>query len=483
MSHILAFDLGGSSLRLAIVAHDGRFLDHIRKPLRISHDGEHAFEADPLVWWTAFQQGCAELAAMGYDFAAIEAVAGCGFTRTQVFLDASGAPIRPAITFQDSRAAAALDEMQITAPAAISDVIGALSPYDPLARLLWLQCREPDHWERLRKIVEPKDFLNMMLTGIAVSDTISQTPMARTLGPNGTGVLASLGIDPDILPDMKSPFDQLGVVQPGLPFPLSDLAGTPVYCGSLDTWSCVLGSGALVAGAAYSISGTSDVFGVISETRHAAEGLLSVEWGPQLWQLGGPSQGGATRLQWAMDRFYPGASAESALQEAFASNRPAPLFLPYLDGERTPFWDADLGGAFLGLHSSHGNADLLRGVAEGINYLSRDILLRAEEAIGARVDYVSFSGGLAASPALCQLKADVLNRPVLVPDNRETGLMGAARIPRMPGAGEAGTEGYVTYGPAAGRLRYHDDRFAIFRSATDAIRPISHRMRAMGAKD
>ncbi|AKI01862.1 pentulose/hexulose kinase [Hoeflea sp. IMCC20628] len=477
MSHVLAFDLGGSSLRLAIVSADGTFLGSVRKPLKIGGYGKSRFEVDPMTWWTAFVSGCAELAGMGHDFSDIQAVTGCGFTRTQVFLDQAGNSIRPAITFQDSRSAETLAEIRADASAPVRNATEQLSPYDPLARLLWLKAQEPDSWARLSKIIEPKDFVNLMLTGIAASDTISQTPMTRALGESGNNVLDVLNINPEILPGSHSPFATLGAVRQGLPYPLSALVDVPVHCGSIDTWSCVLGSGALVAGVAYSISGTSDVFGVMADTRHTAEGLLSVEWGPALWQLGGPSQGAATRLQWAMERFLPGADLETSLDEALASDEPAPLFLPYLDGERTPWWDPDLRGAFLGLSTAHGSADMVRGVAEGMNYLSREILSRAEQATGTGVSHICFSGGLAGNPALCQLKADVLDRPVHVPKNRETGLMGAALIPHrlLTETGAVDVDSDV-YEPNPGRRSYHDTRFSIFQSSSATIKQISHQL-------
>lgn len=476
MPHTLAFDLGGSSLRLAIVAADGRFVGLVRKPLSIQSPDGVFFDVDPLAWWRAFVDGCTELAAAGHDFNAVSAIAGCGFTRTQVFLDGQGRPLRPAIPFQDSRSATLLKEMAAGGPDDIRRLIDTLGPYDPLSRVLWLKRSEPDSWAEVRKVVEPKDFVNLMLTGIAASDKISQTPMARALKEGEGDVLGTLGIDPSILPDTLSPFAPVGRVRSGLPEPLSRLAGIPVHCGSIDTWSCVLGSGALVPGVAYSISGTSDVSGVISEAAYTAPGLLTVEWGAGLWQLGGPSQGAATRLQWALDRFCPGAPAPQTLEAAITRTGEVPLFLPYLDGERTPWWDPDLRGAFLGLGTSHHGGDFVRAVAEGMNYLSREILSRAEQATDARVSHVCFSGGLASNPTMCQLKADVLNRPVFVPNNSETGLMGAARI---PGENESTLfqatqiEG-IYYQPDLNRRQYHDDRFLIFQKASFANAEISH---------
>lgn len=477
MSQILAFDLGGSSLRVALVDPDGSFAGFQRMPLEIAQTGPGQFEAEAPLWWETFLSACVALAGAGHDFSRVSAVAGCGFTRSQVVLNRTGKPLRPAVTFQDSRAADTLGTLETSAPDDVAAIVGALNPFDPLARLLWLKQSEPEVWQNLAIVLEPKDFLNFQLTGQAASDRISQTPMTRNLGRTPANTLAALGIAADILPEQKSPFDAVGPLQPGLPYPLSEIGPVPVYCGSFDTWSGVLGSGALEQGAAYSISGTSDVFGVLSGTQHSAEGLLTVEWGPDLWQIGGPSQGAATRMQWAIERFFPDTPRQDALRAAFARTQPAPLFLPYLDGERTPLWDPDLSGAFLGLQSVHENADFLRGVAEGINYLARDVMARAEQACGQPVTRVSFSGGMSGTPALCQLKADILQRPVHVPRNHETGLVGAAHLARRALTGQDAAPVPVTvYQPDSSRRAYHDARFAVFRRASDALQPLSHQL-------
>ncbi|MCB1339562.1 MAG: hypothetical protein KDK24_00520 [Pseudooceanicola sp.] len=455
MSYVLAYDLGGSSLRAALVGADGGFVASVRRKLKIRVDRERC-EADPEAWWAALESAIEALGA-DHDLARVTAVAGCGFTRTQVFLDADGAVLRPAITFQDARASA-LD-------------IPGLGPFDPLARMVWVQREEPGIWARVARVLEPKDYLNLRLTGRAVSDTISQTPMTRVLGVD-PGLLEQLGVDPELLPETLSPFAEVGAVAQG------PLAGVPVYNGSIDTWACVLGSGALVPGVGYAISGTSDVSGVIASERFEAQGLLSVDWGPGLWQLGGPSQGAATRLTWALRRFFPRAEPAAALASALGARPGGPLFLPYLDGERTPFWDPALRGAFLGLSAAHDGADMLRSVAEGMNYLSREILKRAERATGAEVSHVCFSGGLSGTPALCQMKADVLNRTVLVPSNTETGLMGAARVAQGRSCGAQPPEG-ARYDPDPQRRAFYDDRFALFREAGAALAPLSRALARM----
>lgn len=484
MSRVLAYDLGGSSLRVAVV--DGLIVRRmVRIPQTIERGPGGEFEADPNLWWENFCSACQQLQEEGEDLGRVEAVAGCGFTRTQILVDAAGEVVHPAITFQDSRGTRALAGFLERAPSDLAERAPGLSPFHPITRLLWVQGRCPDIWARVAKVLEPKDFLNLRLTGEVRSDLVSQqvTSAFFDVVEDDPEVKRVLDIPREICPDAISPFAKVGRVKGNLPDALLPLIGKPVYCGSNDTWTCVLGSGGLNPGAAYGISGTSDVFGVITNKSYEAEGLLTVRWGPEQWQLGGPSQGAATKLSWARDRFFPGLTLDQALVESFSGAARPPLFLPYLEGERTPFWDPDLRGAFLGLNGGHGNGDMFRAVAEGLNFLSRLVLERAEAATGEHAAHVCFSGGLANSATLCQLKADILNRPVFVPVSSESGLIGAAQLFDHDSSDiERITDAILTdgawYRPDPGNRAYYDDWFDIFKSATDTVRDTSRRIAA-----
>src|SRR5262249_19462676 len=144
---------------------------------------------------------------------------------------------------------------------------------------------------------------------------------------------------------------------------------------------------------------------------------------------GGRGQNGADVLSWlggivGADPSNAGAAIHAALAQ---SRHPAPLlFLPYLSGERVPFWDADLRAAFLGLSREHGPGDLAWAVLEGIAFLNRIVLGRAEAAARIRVDDVRLGGGAARIATWAQIKADRLERPVSTMTVTEPGVFGAA---------------------------------------------------------
>jgi xylulokinase len=402
---VLAVDLGGSSLRVALIGGDGAIRALQAEPHR------SAAEADPETWWCGVLAGAAALRdADAEGFGAVRAVAVSAFTRSLVLLDAAGAVLRPAILWGDTRAEVLLPELLARLPATHREV-AQVNAFHPLARLHWLARSEPTLLARAAAAVEPKDFLNFRLTGVIASDVISS---ARLAAAEDLFVRAGL---PPLLPRLNRPAQVMGQVQAGLAGPLAALAGLPVMAMGHDTWAAVLGLGALRAGCAYCISGTTEVLGLLHDAPAAAPGLLTVDW-DGLWQLGGPSQHGADLLAWL--------AAMGVVAEDPPPGDPLPLlFLPTLSGERVPHWDAALRGAFLGLTREHDAAAMRRAVMQGVALNNRTVLARAEAATGRVAEELRLGGG-GATPGWAQLRANVLGRPVVLTEGREPGLLGCA---------------------------------------------------------
>ena len=281
----------------------------------------------------------------------------------------------------------------------------------------------------------------------------------------------------------------MGRVQSGLGGPFKHLSGVPVVTMANDTWASVLGLGAMQAGAGYNLSGTTEVLGIMSPTAAQAEGLLTVDWSG-LTQIGGPSQTGGDTLVWLQTllghRDGDPRLSGAELNRLLAGERDASplLFLPYLRGERVPYWDPSLRGAWVGLNRHHGPADLAWSVLEGIAFLNRIVLERAEQAAGQRVGEIRFGGGGAANAVWCQIKADVLNRPIAVTGDGQHGLLGAAlaawvalgRFPSLEAAQAALIRVATRYEPAAARRTHYDRLFDVFKDAQRALAPISARL-------
>lgn len=484
-SRVLAVDIGGTGLRVAILDADGTCLAAAHEPgSAIPSDGERS-EIDPQRWWDAFLAGCARLSeSAGEDLAAVAGIVVCGATRTQVFLGEGGEVLGPAIAFRDARAGAEAEDARRIATERRHPHARHVNAFHPLARLLWVGRHEPGRWRRTRAVIEPKDYLNLRLTGIVASDPISQFWL--NAAHEGDSPLAgAVGVDRKVLPPLLSPMDRVGVVRPGLAGVPEQLSGVPVFCGCNDTWVAVVGLGGLVAGRAYNISGTSEVFGLMAEKPGEADGLITIGWGEGLWQIGGPGQNGADLVRWAVDRFA--ADREGGFDSRLASILAAPpaarplVFLPYLHGERTPYWNRDLTASFLGLRAEHGPADFVRAVMEGIAFSNRVVLERAEAAAGGPAGEVRFAGGGARIAGWAQMKADILDRTVTVPAADEPGLRGCAAVARV-GLGLSPTIAAAQEAVAGEVTRFTADRrraagytalYRIFRRAHDAVAPLS----------
>ena len=488
MSCVLAVDLGGTRFRAALADTSGTVIESyaIDSPSGDgSPSGRHEIDAD--AWWRGLQVLCDALAhAAPAAFGAIQGVAICGITRTQVFVDAHGEPIRPAITWRDTRAAAGLPAWLATVPAGHAER-GQINAFHPWARIAWLTHSEPQHARRVAKVLEPKDYLNLRLTGRTASDTVSMARLAACVMPQegGADLLAAVGADAGWLPQLLAPADIVGPVQPGLPGALSRLKGVPVMACSNDTWAAVAGLGALRPGYAYNISGTTEVFGAVGVEPVHAQGLMTVDWGHGHYQVGGPGQNGADTVAWLLPLL--GMAAETGVSQAMqrlldAPRDPQPaLFLPYLQGERVPYWDANLRGAFIGLNRRHGAADLAWAVMEGVAFLNRVVLERAEAALGAPAQEIRFGGGAAANTHWCQVKADICERAVVVGRTEQPGILGAAvtawtglgHFPSLAAAQQSVVRVARRYEPRADRVPVYREMYAQFRAAEAALAPVS----------
>jgi len=410
---VLVADLGGSSFRVALFGPSGE------ERARVQHALTLDSEADPAFWLAEFDALIAEaLAAAGEP--RVAAIAITAFTRTEIYLDREARVVRPAITFRDTRAVAEASDIDSRLGAR-----GAITVFSPLARLAWLRRHEPRRFGRIARILQPKDFIAFHLTGVAASDPASNAPLVGETRRYLSDRFAAAELEIGLFPILLAPGAALGIVRDGLPGALGRLAGAKVVVGAMDTWAATLGLGAHHPGRAYNLSGTTEVNGLMLATPAQADGLLGVAWDDGCFHLGGPSQAGADCLVWfaRLTNITPAEAVAAA--SAVAADAAVPLFLPYLAGERVPFWDPDLRGGFAGLARDSSAAMLARAVMEGVAFHDRLVFARAIAASGVTPAEILVGGGGARADLWCQIKADswgvVLARPAI----EEAGLRGA----------------------------------------------------------
>lgn len=441
-AHILAIDVGGGSLRAALVRVDGTIVASSAVVLAADEPHPGWAELDPEAWWQAFRRASARVLR---NAPPPSAICVCALTRTQVLLDADGRTLGRAMLFRDRRAAAVARELD-----------GATA-FDARARLTWIERHQPARFAKIATVVEPKDYLNFRLTGVVAADSVTRSRDAQTspstLFPSGRAQMQQrpddepvaerpsardsrksasppLGTGGVIAPppfataNVITPWQQVGVVQART---IPRLAGVPVFAGALDTWASAVGAGAVAPGQAYDVAGTSEAVGLVTTEPVTAPGLLRLAWTETAHQIGGPTQAGADCARWCHESFRVHGTLAVAIERVGPKLRNnAPLFLPYLAGERAPVWSSAVRGAFHGIDRAHGPDDFLWSTLEGVAHAVGDILRRAQASAGVTAHELRVCGGGARSDAWCALKADVLGLPVLRSRAAETGVVGAA---------------------------------------------------------
>jgi xylulokinase len=471
---ILAVDLGAGSLRAAAVTKRGRLLALAAQPIEAAAEPHPGWsELDPEIWWRALATTVGTVLDRLPRAARIAGLCLAGLTRSQVLLDGAARVLRPALLFRDRRAVAEAEEVSRYFA---TENPPAITAFHPLARLGWLTRAEPALFERVAAVAEPKDFLNARLTGRLAGDSVTYSrfddlALIRKLPATLQRCLALLAVE------RLAPWASLGpVICREAPF--DRLAGVPVFAGSMDAWASAVGAGAVRPGQAYDIAGTSEVVGLITRERRAVPGLVSLCWGEEIHQIGGPTQAGADSARWCHEVFRLRGGLAAAIERA-GGRRPAaelPLFLPYLAGERAPLWREDLRAAFHRVSRAHGPDDFLFAVLEGVAHAVREIVTLAATGSGEAVHELRICGGGARSESWCQLKADITALPVLRAASRETGLSGCAiaaafglgLYPSLAAASDAMAPVERSFTPQASLVAFYQARAQSYRRAQAA---------------
>jgi xylulokinase len=319
----------------------------------------------------------------------------------------------------------------------------------------------------------PKDWVLARLTGAVLADPLASVGL---VGPDlayAAGLIALVPGAAARLAPLADPLD-IGGTMAADPF-----AGVPVVPGTMDAWASLLGLGVAEPGQAMYLSGTSEVLGLVSPQRRGEPGVITFPDWAGITLHAAPTQAGGASLGW-VSRLL-GLPVEDALALAQPVTTDSPLFLPHLQGERAPLWDATARGAFAGLTGAHGPGALVTAVLEGVAFSARLALEALERSGGMVPPEVRLGGGGAASDHWCQMRADVLGKPLLRMQGRDPGAVGAAV---MAGVGSGAMPGLVQaaralvqpdrrFLPDPARQALADARFTRWQQLYQQMRPVN----------
>jgi xylulokinase len=346
-------------------------------------------------------------------------------------LDEADRVLRPAILWNDGRAAAECAALEAAFPRS-REVAGNIAmPGFTAPKLLWLRTHEPETFARVSSVLLPKDYVRLRLTGHHVSEmsdasgTLWLDVAARDWSDD---LLEATGLTRAQMPRLVEGTAPSGTLRPEIAADWG-CGEVPVAGGAGDNAAAACGTGVVRPGTAFVSIGTSGV--LFATTAAFAPNTTSAVHAfahaiPGTWHQMGVILSAADSLEWLAR--ITGRSA-AALADAVSPDRPSDLtFLPYLSGERTPHNDAAARGSFTGLSQSHGPADLAQAVMEGVAYAFADCQAALAEA-GTDFTSALAVGGGARSETWLRIVASVLDRPLDVPADAEAGAaLGAARL-------------------------------------------------------
>ena len=421
----LGVDVGTSATRVSIVGEDGAVVvASAGYPTRRGEAGQA--EQDPAAWSQAL---AAALAKTGADLRSVSAVGLCGQTPTLVPVDAAGKPVRPALTWQDTRASAEAAELE----ARFGDpepLIGTALPWSAAnipAKLLWLARHEPATVHRTRWLLQPKDLVGMELTGSPASDPWSAKGICRvTDGAPAADVLVACGWPARVCPPIAAAWDTRGTVTAAAAARFGLPAGIPVCVGWSDALAQTLAAGCFERRSGFVFSGTSAIVGApVTDHRWRAAGLFSVpETCAPAPLLYGPTQSSGASVAWVARLL--GCRPAEVPGLAAAAGAATPTFVPYLSGERAPLWNSDVRGLLLGLAAEHGPAEIARAVMAGTLLSARHVLDAVEQATGSPVTEIEFVGRGAGDPTWEELALETLGARVRFHSDPDMSARGAA---------------------------------------------------------
>ena len=440
--------------------------------LEVSRPAPGFSEQDPESWWQATLRAVHALP--GEARARVRAVGLSGQMHGATLLDAHERPLRPAILWNDGRSAEECVELERREPASRAITGNIMMPGFTAPKLLWVARHEPDVFRRTASVLLPKDFVRLRLTGEKVSD-MSDAAGTGWLDVGrrewSTAMLAATDLGLAQMPRLVEGSSASGALTAAA----ADALGLPrviVAGGGGDNAASAVGLGVIRAGEAFLSLGTSGVLFVVTDrfrpnperASHAFCHCL-----PHRWHQMSVMLSAASTLDWVAQ--LVGVSDLPRLvatAEAHGLNRHAPLFLPYLTGERTPHNDPHSRGVFFGLRPDTTSAELVGAVLEGVALAFADGLdvltersgsMEESDTAAQAVKDISVTGGGARLPYWGRLIAAALNRPLSYRSGGEVGAaLGAARLARLA-AGE-GTEEEVCAAPPIERVVQPDSALA-----------------------
>ncbi len=448
MAYLLGIDIGTSGTKTILIDETGKVLARAAMEYPLHSPRPLWAEQDPADWWAATVGTIQEvLQKAGIDSKEIRGIGLSGQMHGAVFLDSDNQVLRPAILWNDQRTQAECD--WITNTIGREKVVELTS--NPVLtgftapKIIWLRTNEPETFAKVRKVLLPKDYIRLKLTGeyaTEVSDASGTSLFNVTKRKWADEMLDGCGIPRDWMPKSYESFEVSGHIKREAAALTGLAEGTPVVGGAGDQAAGAVGNGIVDTGIVSSTVGTSGVVFAFSDTPVVDPGLRLHTFChavPAKWHLMGVMLSAGGSLQWYRDAFcQPEKVVAGALgrdpyelicaeAERVSAGAEGLIFLPYLTGERTPYPDPNARGVFFGITRRSDRTHFARAILEGVSYGLRDSFEIMKE-MKLPIREVRASGGGARSPLWRSIQSDITGFPHVTINVDEGPALGVALL-------------------------------------------------------
>ncbi len=481
----IGVDLGTSAVKLLLMDSDGKIQNIVSKEYPLYFPNPGWSEQRPEDWYDQTMEGIKELLQEA-DKSKVAGISFGGQMHGLVILDKEDRVIRPAILWNDGRTGKETDYL--------NEVIGRekLSQYTAniafagftAPKLLWVRKNEPDNFEKIEKIMLPKDYIAYRLTGIHCTDVSDASGMLLFDVKNrrwSQEMCDICGISMSKLPQCFESYEPVGKVRPQIAKELGIPENVIVAAGAGDNAAAAVGTGTVGDNKCNISLGTSGTIFISSKNFRvdSHNALHSFAHADGSYHLMGCMLSAASCNKWWMDEIL--GTGDYGKEQAAIKNlgRNHVFFLPYLMGERSPHNDPDARGVFLGMTMDTTRTDMTQAVLEGVAFALRDSL-EVAKSLGIHLERTKICGGGAKSPLWRKMIANILNLKVDAIESEEGPALGGAMLAAVACGEYASVEEIAdkvvkvteTILPGPELAQRYDERYAQFKEIYPACRPV-----------
>ncbi len=436
MKYLLAHDLGTSGNKATLFTDEGELVKSVTESYDTVYRNGNWAEQNPEDWWNAVCRSSLKLLD-GVDKSKLACVAFSGQMMGCLCVDKNGVPLRPHILYCDQRAETETDKL---VKALGADRIYSITGHRPSAsyaieKLMWVKNNEPEIYAETAKMLNAKDYMNFRLTGRMVTDYNDASGAnafdLKTLSWSDK-IIDAAGVDRKMFPEAVPSIEIIGRITAEASAATGIPEGVPVAAGAGDGGCATVGAGSVSPGKTYCYLGSSSWISTTSKAPMPDKEMKNFTWAhpvPGLYQPCGTMQTAGSSYAWLREHLADGKPYDE-INELIAGSPAGAngvVFLPYMLGERSPRWNPDARGAFIGLNLETCRADMYRAVLEGVS-MNLDIILKLMQS-GTDIRDILLIGGGAKGALWRQILADIFGIPVKVPYYLEEATsMGAAII-------------------------------------------------------